>query len=271
MAEQVSTRPHHSALAVWIAAELVYVVAVAGRSSFGVAGLDAMDRFSIPAATLSLFVVVQLAVYSLAQIPVGMLLDKVGVRRVIVAGSILMGCGQIALALADNLTLALGARVLIGLGDATAFASVVRLVPVWFAPHAVPMMTQLTGVIGQFGQVVSSFPFAWALHEYGWQPAFITLGIAGVIVAIVAGIGVRNRPERRHDGKGATEAGSDHAVDSAPNATDELRTAPSTPSFTSTFKEPGAWLGFWTHYVGDFLRWFLCCCGEYRSCRWPMG
>ena len=252
MAEQVSTRPHHSALAVWIAAELVYVVAVAGRSSFGVAGLDAMDRFSIPAATLSLFVVVQLAVYSLAQIPVGMLLDKVGVRSVIVAGSILMGCGQIALALADNLTLALGARVLIGLGDATAFASVVRLVPVWFAPHAVPMMTQLTGVIGQFGQVVSSFPFAWALHEYGWQPAFITLGIAGVIVAIVAGIGVRNRPERRHDGKGATEAGSDHAMDSAPNATDELRTAPSTPSFTSTFKEPGAWLGFWTHYVGGF-------------------
>ena len=32
----------------------------------------------------------------------------------------------------------------------------------------------------------------------------------------------------------------------------ELRTAPSTPSFTSTFKEPGAWLGFWTHYVGGF-------------------
>lgn len=86
---------------------------------------------------------------------------------------------------------------------------------------------------GQFGQVVSSFPFAWALHEYGWQPAFITLGIAGVIRA--PGIGVRNRPERRHDGKGATEAGSDHAMDSAPNATDELRTAPSTPSFTLNF------------------------------------
>lgn len=63
------------------------MVAVAGRPSFGVAGLDAMDRFSIPAATLSLFVVVQPGL-PLAQIPVGMLLDKVGVRRVIVAGSI---------------------------------------------------------------------------------------------------------------------------------------------------------------------------------------
>lgn len=249
VAQQASTRRHNSALAVWVAAELVYVVAIAGRSSFGVAGLDAMDRFSIPAATLSLFVVVQLAVYSLAQIPVGMLLDKVGVRYVIVGGSILMGCGQIALALADNLTLALIARVLIGLGDATAFASVVRLIPVWFAPYAVPMMTQLTGAIGQFGQVISSFPFAWALHEYGWKPAFISLGVAGVMVAVVAGIGVRDHPKRRQGSDELPEGATEPAGQAEPA---EEAAMDSVPSFTSTFREPGAWLGFWTHYVGGF-------------------
>ncbi len=254
MAEQVSKCRHHSALAVWVAAELVYVVAVAGRSSFGVASLDAMDRFSIPAATLSLFVVVQLAVYSLAQIPVGMLLDKVGVRRVIVAGGVLMACGQIALAVADNLSLALAARVLIGLGDATAFASVVRLIPVWFAPHAVPMMTQVTGVIGQFGQVISSFPFAWVLHQYGWRPAFIALGGVGAIVVVIAGIGVRNRPERSHSVTDETRPPTSEQSDMERRREvgGEQQGAPSIPSFTSTFKEPGAWLGFWTHYVGGF-------------------
>lgn len=250
MAEQVSKRRHHSALAVWVAAELVYVVAVAGRSSFGVASLDAMDRFSIPAATLSLFVVVQLAVYSLAQIPVGMLLDKVGVRRVIVAGGVLMACGQIALAVADSLSLALAARVLIGLGDATAFASVVRLIPVWFAPHAVPMMTQVTGVIGQFGQVISSFPFAWVLHQYGWRPAFIALGGVGAIVAVIAGIGVRNRPEQKRSVTDETRRSTSELSDREPRR--DAHVPPSIPSFTSTFKEPGAWLGFWTHYVGGF-------------------
>lgn len=253
MTEQVNARRRRYALAVWVMAELVYVAAVAGRSSFGVAGLDAMERFSIPAATLSLFVVVQLAVYSLAQIPVGILLDKVGVRRVIFAGGVLMAIGQCALALADNLTLALAARVLIGLGDATTFASVVRLVPVWFAPHAVPMMTQLTGVIGQFGQVISSFPFVWVLHQYGWQQAFLTLGAVGVAVAVIAGIGVRNRPERRPDtAEIRPESVEQQNVEPSRSTATEGHAAPSVPSFTSTFKEPGAWLGFWTHYVGGF-------------------
>ncbi|MFT3943126.1 MAG: MFS transporter [Ancrocorticia sp.] len=250
MVGSLSKRRQRSAFAVWVVAELVYLVAVAGRSSFGVAGLDAMERFSIPAATLSLFVVVQLAVYSLAQIPVGMLLDRVGVRRVILAGGVFMACGQMALAVADSLPLALAARVLIGLGDATAFASVVRLVPVWFAPHAAPMMTQLTGVIGQFGQVISSFPFAWVLHQYGWQPAFLTLGAVGAIVAVIAGVGVRNRPERPSPDTDEARTSATQGTGRGDDVVDDQRTQPSIPSFMSTFREPGAWLGFWTHYVG---------------------
>ena len=225
------------ALVVWLAAQLVYITAVAGRSSFGVAGLEAMDRFEIPAATLSLFTVVQLAVYSLAQIPVGMLQDRIGTRKVLTCGAMIMALGQILLGMADNLALALGARILIGLGDATAFTSAIRLIPVWFNPGAAPMMTQLTGVTGQLGQVISSFPFAWALHEYGWQSSFVALGLAGLTAAVLAWLGVRDRPERDRS-QAAPESG--------------MPDVPDVPSMLSTFKEPGTWLGFWTHYVGGF-------------------
>ncbi|MFT0847878.1 MFS transporter [Actinomycetaceae bacterium L2_0104] len=221
------------ALTVWLAAQAVYIIAVAGRSSFGVAGLQAMDRFEIPAATLSLFTVVQLGVYSLAQIPVGILLDRIGVRKVIAGGALVMATGQIALGLADDLTLALSARILIGLGDAAAFTSVIRLIPAWFTPGAASMMTQLTGVTGQLGQVISSFPFAWALREYGWQSAFIALGAAGVLAGLLAWVGVRDWPVRRKRQE-------------TPDVAAEI------PSLISTVKEPGAWLGFWTHYVGGF-------------------
>lgn len=221
-------------LAVWLAAEVVYVIAIAGRSSFGVAGLEAMDRFDIAAATLSLFTVVQLGVYSLAQIPAGMLVDRLGVRKVLAGGALLMAAGQVLLGLADNLPLALAARILIGLGDATAFMSVIRVIPAWFTPGAAPMLTQLTGVIGQFGQVISSFPFAWALYQFGWSKAFIALGVAGVLAATVSWIGVRDWPSTRRQPVPGEPAESE------------------IPSFTSAFKEPGTWLGFWTHYVGAF-------------------
>ena len=51
------------------------------RTSFGVAGLDAADRFAASPAVLSGFVVLQLLVYAVLQVPVGMLLDRFGARR----------------------------------------------------------------------------------------------------------------------------------------------------------------------------------------------
>ena len=125
---------HKVAIFVWLMAVAVYAVAVAGRTSFGVAGLVAIDRFDINAATLSLFTVVQVGVYAAAQIPVGVLLDKYGPRIMLGSGALILAVGQIGMALSDTVGLALAARVLVGLGDATAFTSVIRIVPSWFSP-----------------------------------------------------------------------------------------------------------------------------------------
>lgn len=180
---------------VWTSAVAVYVMAIAGRSSFGVAGLEAIDRFGISAATLSLFTVIQLAVYAGAQIPVGVILDHSGTRRVLIGGALIMATGQILLGIATDLPIALGARVLIGLGDATAYSAVLRLLPAWFAPRHVPMMTQLTGMIGQMGQIISSIPFAYLLSHAGWEPAFVALGSACFLIGGVALVGVRDVPK----------------------------------------------------------------------------
>lgn len=138
-----------------------YVVAVAGRTSLGVAGLQAVDRFSIDASTLATFSVVQLAVYAAAQIPAGTDRtgsDRIGSRKLITIGAVVLSAGQLLLGLVDTLPLALVPRVLIGLGDAAVLVSVLRLILVWFRPRIVPMITQLTGIVGQLGQVISAVP-----------------------------------------------------------------------------------------------------------------
>ena len=134
---------------------LVYIVAMTGRTSFGVAGLEAIDRFEVDASRIAVFTSVQLGVYALAQIPTGLLIDKFGPRRLLVIGSIIMGIGQMVLGFTANYWVAIAARMLIGLGDATAFLSVMRILPYWFPLHRTPMFTQVTSSLGQLGQFMS--------------------------------------------------------------------------------------------------------------------
>ncbi len=79
MTEAVESRVGSSrAWAVWGVGLSVYLLAVFNRSSLGVAGLLAADRFEIEATALAFFTVLQLVVYACMQIPVGVLLDRFG-------------------------------------------------------------------------------------------------------------------------------------------------------------------------------------------------
>ena len=69
------------------------------------------------------------------------------------------GRGTVDLGIEGSATAAIAARAVLGLGDAFTFVSVLRLVPYWFPPQQVPLVTQLTGICGQLGQVLSALPF----------------------------------------------------------------------------------------------------------------
>lgn len=111
--------PH--AWLIWVVGLLAYITAVLHRTSFGVSGLAAAARFEASPATLSGFVVLQLVVYAALQVPVGLLLDRYGSRRLIAGGALVMAAGQLLLALSTSLTLAYTARVLIAFDYARTF------------------------------------------------------------------------------------------------------------------------------------------------------
>lgn len=71
-----------------------YLVAVLQRSSLGVAAVEATERFGVAAAALSLLAVVQIIVYAVLQIPVGVMIDRVGPRALLATGAALMLLGQ---------------------------------------------------------------------------------------------------------------------------------------------------------------------------------
>ena len=140
-AEKVAAR----AALVWAVGMLGYIFAVLQRTSFGVAGLDAAERFGISPAALSAFVFLQVAVYIAAQLPGGLLVDRWGARTVLVLGGALLAGGQLLLAFAPALPFVVLARVVVGAGDAVMFVAVLGLIPHWFPGRRVPVITQLTG------------------------------------------------------------------------------------------------------------------------------
>lgn len=179
---------------VWAVGVFAYLCAVSGRASFGVASVEASSRFGVDGAVLSLFGVVQLGTYAAAQIPAGLLLDRLGPRRMMVLGAVTMAVGQVLLAFSTDVPTALLARMLTGMGDAATLISVVRLIATWFPSGQVPVFTQLATMIGQFGQAVAAVPFLALLINVGWTAAWASLAFVLVLSVLLIIAFVQDEP-----------------------------------------------------------------------------
>lgn len=211
-------------------AVFAYIVGVTQRTSFGVVGVDATQRFDVTAATISTVAVVQIIVYAALQIPVGILADRIGPRTLIVAGALFMAVGQLVLAFAPVFGVALAARILVGVGDAFTFVSVIRLLPNWFGGRVLPQLAQWVGTLGQLGQIIATVPFALLLHATGWQPALLVAsGFSVLGAAVTLALVRRGEP---------------------PPLTSPVPTGSIMRQLGSTVRRPGTQLAFWVHLVG---------------------
>lgn len=187
------------------------------------------------AASLALMGVLQLAVYAAFQVPVGVLLDRFGPRRMVAAGALLMAAGQLVLAVAPSLPAALLARFFVGAGDAMTFISVLRVVIAWFAPSRVSVLTQLTGILGQVGQIGAAYPLVFLLTGLGWTRSYLIAAAGGGVVALVVWFTLPEAPP------GAP------AVARLPGGL-----AAAGRHVRSAWQAPGTRLGMWTHFVTQF-------------------
>ncbi|QIQ03741.1 MFS transporter [Streptomyces liangshanensis] len=223
------------ALRVWGIGVAVYFVAVIFRTSLGVAGLDATDRFHINASALSTFSILQLLVYAGMQIPVGLLVDRVGTKRMLTFGVVLFTIGQLGFAFSTSYGTALASRALLGCGDAMTFISVLRLGTRWFPARRGPMIAQVAAFFGMAGNLVSTVFISRTLHGLGWTTTFAGSSLAGVVVLVLLLLFLKDHPE------GHEPPPSQHAG-----------TAYVRKQIAESWREPGTRLGLWVHFTGQF-------------------
>jgi MFS family permease len=211
-----------------------YFLAVFHRSSLAVAGLLAADRFDISASQLATFTTLQLVVYAGMQIPVGVLVDRFGPRTVMLSGMVVISVAQAGFAVADSYPLALLARIFVGVGDAMTFICLLRIVAAWFPPRRIPLMTTLSGTLGQLGSVVAAIPMTWALGHLGWTNAYLIAAVAGPVVAAIGLFLLHDAPGRPHV-RGVSQTMREVLA-----------------GLRESWSHPGTRLGFWMHFTTPF-------------------
>jgi MFS family permease len=219
---------------VWAVGLLVYGLAVFHRSSLGVAGLVAADRFGISASQLATFTMLQLLVYAGMQIPVGLLCDRFGSRSILLAGTMLIALAQAGFAFSHSYATALVARGFVGVGDAMTFICVLRLVNSWFPSRRIPLVTQLTGTLGQLGAVMAAVPMTWALSHLGWTRAYITAAAISLVSVVAVLALLHDAPDSRH-------------LRGPRMSLTAVRR-----SLRASWAQPGTRLGFWMHFTTQF-------------------
>ncbi|MCW3494467.1 MFS transporter [Microbacterium sp. SSM24] len=239
-----AAEPGARAWIIWSVGVAAYVLAVTNRSSLSAVGVDAAERFDADAATLSMFAVVQLAVYGGMQIPVGVLLDRYGARPIMTIGMVLMAVGQLVMAISPSVGVAIVARMLLGAGDAAIFPGVLRLVATWFPAQRGPLMVQFTGLVGQTGQLVALIPLAALLHATTWTITFGSVAGLGILFAVLVFLLIRNHPpDRDEDVSVDTDTGAIRVVTSSIDTGVGIRAA---------WAHPGTRLAFWSHFTTPF-------------------
>jgi MFS family permease len=233
VSEQIHDIGRRRAWMIWLVALSVYVLAVFHRSSLGVAGLLAQDRFDISATQLSFFTVLQLVVYAGLQIPIGVLLDRFGSRVLLITGLALMTVGQLTFAFATSFPVAVAARAVMGAGDATIFVSVIRLVTLWFLVRQAPLITQLTGQVGQVGAIVAAAPLSIALRNLGWTHTFALASALGLPLMVLVALTVKDTPYRREE-------------------VVRVKMRALGRTLRLVWGNPGTRLGMWSHFTSQF-------------------
>ncbi len=179
MSERAARRHAVLALGVVVAA---YVLSFFQR--FAPAGIaqDLIAAYNTSAASLGVLAATYFYVYTLMQVPTGILVDTLGPRLILLLGGLVGGAGSLVFGLAPNLDIAFIGRTLIGLGVSVTFIAMLKIIALSFEEHRFASLVGFSMLVGNLGSVLAGAPLSWLAQITGWRSVFV--GLAGVSVVL---------------------------------------------------------------------------------------
>ncbi len=175
---------------------LGYFVSYVFRTVNAVIAPDLVADLSLSPADLGLLTSAYFLTFAAFQLPLGMLLDRFGSRRVESALLVFAAAGALLFAVADSLTGLLIGRALIGLGVSACLMAAFKSFSAWLPVEKIPFANGVQMVSGGLGALTATTPVQAALEITDWRGVFMALAGLGLLAAIVVFLVV---PEQSKD------------------------------------------------------------------------
>lgn len=171
---------------IWFLAATFYFYEFVLRVSPSVMIPELMRSFGITASSIGVLSAFYLYAYAPMQLPVGILMDRYGIRKILTIASIICGLGALLFSLAHNLTVASAGRSFIGMGSAFAFVAMVYVSSHWFPPAKRAFLIGSANSLAMFGASAGAGgPLASIIHILGWRETIFSFGIFGIFLGIL--------------------------------------------------------------------------------------
>lgn len=139
--------------------------------------------------------------YTPLQLPVGILMDRFGPRRLLIAACLLCAFGSWLFTYMVDYTFAAIGRFLVGFGSAFAFVGVLALAINWLPKQFFSMVAGVVTMLGMLGAIIGQMGMTVLVTTVGWQTVLGLAVLVGLILTVLMIFVLRDTPERRHIAK----------------------------------------------------------------------
>lgn len=196
---------------------LAYMLSYFHRMAPATIAADLQLAFATSGAVLGGIAATYFYIYTLMQIPAGILADTLGPRRLLAMGGLIAGLGSLLFGLAESVAALSSGRLLVGLGVSVTFVAMLKLHAAWFHERHFGTFTGLSILLGNLGSVAAAAPLAWLLTDMSWRHVFGIIGVLSLLLGVLTWFLVRDTPTaaglpsmRELDGQAAHQPHAGH-------------------------------------------------------------
>ncbi len=182
---------------VWGILVVIYLTVFFHRMSVGVIVGDLEKSFGMNATQIANLGAMYFYAYTLMQVPTGILVDYLGPKKTVIAGSVIAAVGSILFSFASTIMLAYFSRLLVGLGVSVVFLSILKIQANWFPAKDFATMSGVTSFIGSLGGLLAQTPLLIIVGLIGWRASFLSMGVISLGLAVLVMLFIKNTPTEK--------------------------------------------------------------------------
>lgn len=168
---------------VWIYALMFLLSAInyIDRSALSVAATPLSHEFGLSPVQLGYLFSSFLWLYVICLVPMGMIVDRLGTRRVNSLGIAVWSAATVLTGVVGSYAALLGTRILMGVGEATTYPAAGRVIREWVPVRERALFTTVFNSGAYFGPAIGGLTLTWLVSAAGWRSAFFAGGAIGFI------------------------------------------------------------------------------------------